>query len=317
MQQELTERMEERRLDVSVLIVTYRNPELTRSCLRSVLAEAERLACEVLVLDNCSDDGTPDLIAQEFPGVRLFRSRENLGFARGNNVLARAAVGRYLLLLNPDTIVHAGAFAALLAFAESYPAGGLYGGRTINPNGHLDPRSCWGAPTLWSLFCFASGLSALLPRSRLFNPESLGRWQRDTVRHVGIVTGCLALIRRDLWEDLGGFDESFWMYGEDADLSLRVAKRGYRPVITPDAVITHVVGASSSSRPEKMQLIMGARAAVIRKHWSPRRAAVGIRLLSLGCRLRATVGRHREGWRRASESRKDWACESGSADGAD
>ena len=103
------------------------------------------------------------------------------------------------------------------------PGHGLYGGRTLWPDGTVCPGSCWGKPSLWSLFCFSTLLSTVFKGSRVFDPESLGGWQRDTVREVDIVTGCLLLAPREVWDELGGFDERFFMYGEDGDLALRAA----------------------------------------------------------------------------------------------
>lgn len=175
----------------------------------------------------------------------------------------------------------------------------------MSPSGALEPGSCWGAPTLWSLACFATGLSTWRRGSRLFDPESLGPWQRDTESRVDIVTGCLALVPREVWTTLGGFDESFWMYGEDADLSLRAAERGYRPMITPEAVVTHVIGASSPSG-GKTELVLGAKARLFRKHWSPRRARIGIALLQLGCAVRGFAGG--ENWLSAWRNRASWSA---------
>lgn len=290
---------------VSILVVTYRNPALTRDCLRSIAEHVPSELYELLVLDNSSGDGTVEMIASEFPSAQLEASPINLGFARANNVLAERARGQYLLLLNPDTVVWEGAVEALLDLAARHPEAGLYGGRTMSPSGALEPSSCWGAPTLWSLACYATGLSWLFGGTRRFDPESLGPWQRDTEAQVDIVTGCLALITRDLWQALGGFDESFWMYGEDADLSLRVAARGYRPMITPAAVVTHVIGASSTLG-GKSQLVLGAKARLLRKHWSPARARIGIVLLRLGCAIRALAGN--EEWRAAWRNRRSWSA---------
>ncbi|WP_219995803.1 hypothetical protein, partial [Schumannella sp. 10F1B-5-1] len=105
-----------------------------------------------------------------------------------------------ILLLNPDTLVRRGSIAALVAFADEHPEYRVYGGRTLRPDGGLDPSSCWGEPTAWSLICFATGLSTVFHRTRLFDPESLGRWQRDTVREVPVITGCLLLISRADWD---------------------------------------------------------------------------------------------------------------------
>jgi len=298
--------------ELSVLIVTYGNPDLTRECLASVFAQTTSCALEVIVVDNASPDDTPDMIAREFPAVRLIRSAENLGFARANNVAARAARAEHLVLLNPDTVVLDRALERLLAVARRAPAG-LYGGRTLRPDGRLDPSSCWGAQTPWSAFCFATGLSTLLRGHRLFDPESLGRWERDSERDVGIVTGCLLLVRRAVWDELGGFDERFFMYGEDCDLAVRARRRGYRVAITPEATIVHVVGASSGSSAAKMAMVLKARATIMRTHWSRRARAFGLACLvggvglrAAGARLAGVRGRGAGQWPGVWDARRDW-----------
>jgi N-acetylglucosaminyl-diphospho-decaprenol L-rhamnosyltransferase len=279
-------------LELSVLIVAYRNAELTRACLASVFEQTRDCAFEVIVVDNASGDGTPDMIERDFPQVRLIRSQANLGFARANNVAARGASGEYVVLLNPDTIVLDRALERLLAFAR-VERPGLYGGRTLRPGGGLDPRSCWGTQTPWSVFCFATGLSTAFHGHPLLDPESLGGWARDSVRDVGIVTGCLLLTARATWRALGGFDERFFMYGEDADLAARAAAAGLRVAITPAATIVHVVGASSSTSGAKMAMVMRSRATIMRKHWPPGRRAFGLACLQAGAGLRAAGSRLR------------------------
>ena len=130
-------------------------------------------------------------------------------------------------------------------------------------------------------------LNSAFKDTRIFDPESLGGWPRDTVREVGIVTGCLLLAPRDVWERLGGFDGRFFMYGEDADLAIRAWRAGYRPAITPDTVITHEVGVSSASRPDKVILLLRGKVTLLRKHWSWPRRELGIRLLLMGVAMRA------------------------------
>ena len=290
-------------MDLSVLIVSYRNPDLTRACLASVFEQTSATPFEVIVVDNASGDGTPEMIEREFPQVRLIRSEHNLGFARANNLAAREARGEFLLLLNPDTVVLDHALERLLAFARTQGPG-VYGGRTLRPEGGLDPRSCWGSQTLWSAFCFATGLSTAFRGNRFLDPESLGGWQRDSVRDVGVVTGCLLIAPRSLWERLGGFDERFFMYGEDTDLSLRARALGCHVRVTPDATIIHVVGASSDSGP-KMALVMKGRATIIRRHWPGWLQPAGLGLLLLGVLVRA-VGRPHGMWRVVWRARRDW-----------
>jgi N-acetylglucosaminyl-diphospho-decaprenol L-rhamnosyltransferase len=167
-------------MTTSVLIVTYRAAEAAIDCLTSLTpltkgADSDA-AAEIIVVDNASGDGTAERIAARFPQVTLIEAGENLGFARAVNLAAGHATGDVLVLLNPDTIVHDGAIGHLAGFARANPDAGLVGGRTLTPAGELDPRSCWGAPSAWSMVCFATGLSMLFKRNRVLDPESLGRW---------------------------------------------------------------------------------------------------------------------------------------------
>ena len=307
--------------ELSIVVVAYRNPELTRECLRSVFEQTHG-SFEVIVLDNASGDGTAEMVAAEFPRARLYSLDQNIGFARGNNLAASHARGDWLLLLNPDTVVLDGALDHLLAFARTRPDGGIYGGRTLQPDGRVNPTSCWGLPTLWSTLCFATGASTLFPDSRWLNPESLGRWERDSVRTVGAISGCLLLLRRSLWERLGGFDERFFMYGEDIDLAVRARALGFAPLITPDATVVHVVGASASGSGSKMTQILRARATLMREHWSPPKRAFGLALLNTGVALRAagaaalarrgrrgSAQQWREAWRRRDEWRRGYGVQ--------
>lgn len=290
--------------EVSILVVTYKCRDVARACLASVYATAGDLELEVVVVDNASGDGTVEMVRSEFPQARLIASEENLGFAAGSNLAAQSAEGQYLLLLNPDTVVHEGALQSFLEFARSRPGAGLYGGRTLDPDGTVNPGSCWGAPTLWSLLCFATLLSSVFRGSRLFDPESLGGWKRDSVREVDIVTGCLLLAHRRVWYELGGFDTRFFMYGEDADLSLRARALGYRPAITPDAVVTHEVGVSSEADGKKYMLLHRGKATLLRKHWRGLRLRLGLGLLAAGVGLRAVVGR--PAWSEVWRRRREW-----------
>ena len=222
----------------SVIIPTYNRPEYLPITLRSVLDQAPGPdEMQIIVVDNASGDGSADAVARAFPQVELVRSAENVGFAAANNrAVAGHARGDWLLLLNPDTEVHeteaGGAVDALMDFARARPQAGIWGGRTVFPDGSLNIASCWRRITPWSALCMATGLTAAFPRSELFNPEAMPSWARDSVREVDVVVGCLMLIRRDLWETLGGFDLRYWMYGEEADLCARARARGWRPAVT-------------------------------------------------------------------------------------
>ena len=186
-----------------------------------------------------------------------------------------------------------------------------YGGRTLKPDGSLEPSSCWGAPSLWSLFLFASGITTFFPKNSLLDPESLGSWQRNTVREVGVITGCFLLARRAVWDELGGLDETYWMYGEDADLAIRARKAGYRPVICPDAELVHEVGKSSDTPVAKTLLLYRGKASLVRKQFTGFRRSAGLILLATGTGLRAALTKLKSGdaaerWQTLWRERRDW-----------
>ncbi|WP_375262440.1 glycosyltransferase family 2 protein [Palleronia sp.] len=266
--------------DVTVIVVSYNTRALTLACLRT-LHETTETPFHAIVVDNASRDGSAEAIATAFPKVELIALEGNIGFAAANNLAAERAQGGWLLLLNPDTECHAGAVDRLLAFSQAHPDAGITGGRTVFPDGSLNIASCWQRNTLWSTFCRASGLAAAFPRSDLLNPEAMGGWQRDSEREVDIVVGCFLMIRRSLWDRLGGFDRRYFMYGEEADLCLRARALGYRPRITPEAQIMHMIGAAADARVGKYVQSARARATLMADHWPAWQVPLGRALLWL------------------------------------
>lgn len=273
-------------LDVSVIVVSYNTQELTLACLQSIFDHTTRVRYEVIVVDNASKDKSAETIAKQFPRARLFAQEQNLGFGLANNIAARQATGRYLLLLNPDTEVLSGAIDRLVAFADANPGAALFGGRTVFPHGGLNPTSVWRAPSLWGLACRAIGIDNVFHGSGYFNWDAYGGWERDCVREVDIVSGCFMLVRRPVWEQLGGFDPAFFMYGEDWDICMRAARAGYKCLFCPDAEIVHYGGASEPAIEGKMVRLLTTKAQLCRKHWPPVKAAFAVRLLELWVLLR-------------------------------
>jgi GT2 family glycosyltransferase len=274
---------------VSILVVTYKCLDEARECFAALYERVRHVSFEVVAVDNASADGTVEALRAEFPQVRLLALPENVGFARAVNRAAQEAQGEFLLLLNPDAVVHEDAVERLVEFARANPGYGLYAGRNLNPDGTVFVNVARGRPTLWSLFCFATMLSTGLSRSRLFDPESLGGWERDTVRQVDTVIGSFLLVPRAFWEEQGGFDPRFFMYGEDVDLSLRAAKAGRPAVLVPEAAVTHEVGASSENRPDRMALVLTGKVTVLRKHWPPWKRRIGVAMLWFGVGVRALL----------------------------
>ncbi len=266
--------------DVSILIVSYNTRAMTAAALTSVVTETQSTSYEIIALDNASSDGSSAMLKAHPANPAVIALTENIGFARANNVAARTARGRYILLLNPDTVVLDRAIDNLVAFAQSRPEARIWGGRTLFADNTLNPSSCWSRMTVWNLFCRATGLTALFSKTEMFNGEAFGGWQRDCIRNVDIVSGCFFLIERDLWNELGGFDPLFFMYGEEADLCLRARASGANPAVTPNATIVHYGGASETARTGKMVRLLAAKSSLITRHWSPYRAPLGRALLA-------------------------------------
>ncbi|MGH7610778.1 MAG: glycosyltransferase family 2 protein [Candidatus Dormibacteria bacterium] len=237
---------------VSVLICTFQSSGEVEAALRSCLDQGlpqERL----VVVDNHSDDGSADLVAQEFPSVRLIRLERNLGFARANNLAARQAAPGDLLLLNPDARLGEGALATMRAALAADPRRGAISPRIDRPDGSLD-RACHRSfPTLLSAFWRLGGLSRLRPSSSHFAAYNLGHLPPDLSTEIDSGTGACMLLRREAWERLGGFDEGFFMYGEDLDLCWRLRHQlGLCVWYEAQARVLHLKGQSSQQRALRM-----------------------------------------------------------------
>ena len=272
--------------ELTVIVVTWNTRDLTLRCLETLFDNTPNLSMRVIVADNGSEDGSAEAIAERFPQVDLIRNECDFGFARANNEAMKLVDSEWALLLNPDTEVRPNAINNLLAFSKHHPEAGVTGGRTVFPDGSLNPGSAWNNMTPWSLFCFLTGLNKILRRSEVFNPEAIGGWQRDTVRRVDVVQGSFFMVPTTLWRKLEGFDRRYFMYGEEADLCLRAAALGYRPMITPDAEIMHLGGASA---PRGVRLLQNwtAKTTLIRGHWPKTMVPVGLSELWLSCATRA------------------------------
>ncbi len=298
-------------MTISIIIVTFNAAhEFERTLAAITGPAAPRVPHEILVTDNGSTDGAAD-VADKFLGTDAVRRLgRNTGFGYAINRTVERANGDYFLLLNPDARPEPGAIDALLAHLLAHPADGIVGGRALDPAGRLDPRSCFGRITPWSLTCWAAGLSVLGRHSRFLAPESLGGWRRDSVRHVDVISGGFLLTARQTWGRLNGFDETYRIYGEDQDLCRRAAAFGYRPSITPKAVITHAVGASSSDPTNRDVLVLTGRATVVRQHLG-RWQGYGLFALRFGVALRSfgerVLGKRPGRWRAVWRRRAEWA----------
>lgn len=287
---------------------------MTLACLASIVDQGGANTYEVLVVDNASSDGSAEAIQEAFgddPRFHLTLGNENLGFAAANNVAVHDARGRFVLLLNPDTVVLNHALDRLVDFAVAHPENKIWGGRTVFADGSLNPTSCWGRMTLWSVFTRQTGLRNIFSGSRLFDPRAMASWKRDSVREVAVVTGCLFLIERSFWNELDGFDPAFFMYGEESDLCIRAAALGARPIITPDATIVHYGAASDTVKEDKYVRLFSAELKFYERHFSRLSSLIARWLMLVGTWGRATsmrlLGRRESAWIAIWKRRKEWS----------
>ena len=258
-------------LDVSVIVVNWNTQEVTCNCLRSIYEQPSRLACEVVVIDNASSDRSVEAIRQEFPQVRLIENKENRGFAAANNQGMALARGRYVLLLNSDTIVLDSALDKVIDFADEHADAAVVGCRVLNPDKTLQ-RTCFMFPSLLNMFLAASYLYRLFPRNKFFGRERMTWWDRDDVREVDVVTGCFMLVRKGAIDQVGYMDDRFFMYGEETDWCYRFKRAGWKVLFAPVAEIIHLGGQSSDQVKGPMCLqLRGSILSFLRKHkglWS-------------------------------------------------
>lgn len=229
---------------VSTIIISYNTREMTLDCLRSLYADLGNLPNEVWVVDNASTDGSVEAIRQAFPQVLIIDNKDNKGFGAANNQAMQQAQGEFLLLLNSDAFPKPGAIQALIDYLSSQPKVGVVGPRLLNQDGSLQ-RSCWKFPSPARAWIENLGVAALVPNHPRFGDYS--RWAHDSERLVDFVIGACLLVRRRAYEQVGGFDENFFMYSEEADWQRRMWDQGWEVAFTPTAQVTHLGGASGAT----------------------------------------------------------------------
>ena len=241
--------------DVSVIIVNWNTKQYLINCLHSVINITGGYLQDLVVVDNSSTDGSAEAVENQFPQVKLIRNKENLGFAKANNIGIRASTGLYLCLINSDVIVQDGCIEKLINFMDHHPETGLCGPRILNPDLTLQV-SCRHFPSIWNNICQALGLNKLFPKSAFFSEPFMKYWAHDEIKNVDVLSGCFWMIRREASDEVGLLDEDFFIYGEDIDWCKRFHKAGWDVVFYPDAEVIHIGGASSANAPIKFYLEM-------------------------------------------------------------
>ena len=235
---------------ISVVIVSYNTRDILRRCLEALFENTAGVEIQVLVVDNDSRDGSAQMVREEFPGVNLTANQQNTGFAAANNQAFALARGEYILLLNPDAFVKPGAISRAAEFMRQNRGCGVCGGRIVDPDGSLNP-SARRFPTWFSNFCTLSGLSSRFAESSFFNRHDFGGFAHDRVKEVDWVPGTFMFLRKSMLDDIGFFDERFYIYYEETDLCMRARKAGWKVYFIPEAEVEHIGGASSKTRKDK------------------------------------------------------------------
>ncbi|MFD0697777.1 glycosyltransferase family 2 protein [Paenibacillus sp. GCM10027628] len=239
-------------MDLSVIILNYNTRELTLNCLQSVFASTTSYKYEVILIDNASSDNTLQAVVEHFPQVTCIANDQNVGFSKANNQCIKIAKGRYVLLLNSDTVVQLDTLETMLQFMDSHPDVGASGCKIVLPDGSLDKACKRGFPTPSASFYYAFGFSKLFPNIPRFNQYQLGYLDPDQEYPIDSLVGAFMLVRREAIDQVGMLDEEFFMYGEDIDWCYRIKQAGWVNYYYPRTQIIHYKGASSRKKPFKI-----------------------------------------------------------------
>jgi GT2 family glycosyltransferase len=275
-------------MDLSIVIVNYNVRYFLEQCLHAVQRAARDLETEVWVVDNNSVDGSCAMVQEKFPEVNLIRNQHNLGFSAANNQAIRRSSGRYVLLLNPDTVIEEDTLVKCVRYMDEHPESGGLGVKMIDGKGDFLPESKRSLPTPRVAFYKIFGLSNLFPRSRVFGRYHLGYLDKDRIHNIEILSGAFMMLRRSALDEVGLLDEDFFMYGEDIDMSYRLLNAGYKNVYFPETTIIHYKG--ESTKKGSLNYVLTFYRAMIkfaRKHFSRKMAKSYAAVINLAVYFRA------------------------------
>ncbi|HMN24279.1 MAG TPA: glycosyltransferase [Ignavibacteriaceae bacterium] len=256
-------------MDLSIIIVNYNVKEFLQNLIHSIEKASLNLTKEILIVDNASDDGSVEFIKEKFPQIKLIANQKNLGFGKANNIGLKQANGKYILLLNPDTLVAEDTFEKMIKFFESNSEAGLAGCKILNPDGSLQLACRRSFPGPWTSFTKVTGLSNLFPNSKIFARYNLTYLDENKTYEVDAISGSFMMMRKEVYEKVGGFDEQFFMYGEDLDLCYRIQKSGFKVYYVHSTQIIHYKGESTKrSSLDETKVFYNAMHLFVKKHLS-------------------------------------------------
>ncbi len=237
--------MEHSSADISIIIVNYKVKEYIANLLNSIAKARHNKSLQIIVVDNDSGDNSIEFLRNRFPDVEYIGNKENLGFGKANNQAIKKAVGKYTLIINPDTLVSEDTFEVLTDHMNRNPECGACGCKILNPDGTFAPESRRSVPTIWTSITKVLGLNSLFPKSKLFGRYYLGWLHEDEASQIPVLSGSFMFWRTKLLKELEGFDERFFMYGEDIDLCYRIEETGFYIDYVPETSIIHYKGEST------------------------------------------------------------------------
>lgn len=262
-------------MHLSIIIINYNVKYYLEQCLYSVMKAAAGFRYEILVIDNASTDGSREYLENRFPQVSFTWNKINLGFAKANNMALAKAGGEFILFLNPDTILPEDCFLKCLAFMDHNPGTGALGLRMLDGSGRFLKESKRGFPTPLAALYKLTGLSTLFPKSPVFSHYHMGHLDPEKNHETDVLAGAFMLIRKSVLDQTGGFDEAFFMYGEDIDLSYRIRKAGFKNMYFSETPMIHFKGESTRKGTlNYVRLFYGAMAIFARKHYGSMSAGI-------------------------------------------
>ena len=255
--------------DLSIIIVNYNVKEFLQNLLQSIEKASSNLSLETIIVDNASDDGSIEMLHKNFQQIKLIENKKNVGFGAANNQAIEIAKGKYILLLNPDTIVKEDTFTEMIKFFEANPEAGMAGCKVLNPDGTLQLACRRGFPGPWTSFTKVIGLSKIFPKSKLFARYNLTFLDGNQTYEVDAISGSFMMLRKEVYAKIGGFDPDFFMYGEDLDLCYRTQKAGFKVYYVHSTEIIHYKGESTKrSKIDETKIFYDAMHLFVKKHFS-------------------------------------------------
>lgn len=277
-------------MKLAVIIVNYNVKYFLKQCLESVYNSTNLSDIEVYVVDNDSKDGSVEMVTQSFPEVKLIANKENVGFSTANNQAIKQTNAKYVVLLNPDTLVQSTSFEKVIQFMDTHPDAGGLGVKMIDGNGKFLPESKRGLPTPEVAFYKIFGFSKLFPKSRKYGKYHLGYLDNDSTHQIDVLSGAFMVMRKETLDQVGLLDEDFFMYGEDIDLSYRITQGGYKNYYYPGTTIIHYKGESTKkSSVNYVYVFYKAMAIFAKKHFEHNKASLFSKLIKIAIFFSASL----------------------------